>query len=89
MATFWPLLLTIEHVQNSVLYHYGSGCKNAVVSGDVWDISLPTGFSFPSQLPADLESWSSYQAAFKAISVATLAVILPKAAAWGVGMEGQ
>lgn len=81
--------LTTERGQNGVLCHYGNHCKYTVVSGDVLEISLPAGFSFPSQLPADLESWSSYQAAFKAISVATLAVILPTAAAWGMGREDQ
>lgn len=80
----WFYLIT-EHGQNTGMCHYGNHGKYTVISGDVLDISLLAGCSFTTQLPAVLESWSSYQAAVKAASVATLAVILPTAAAQRVG----
>lgn len=80
----WFYLIT-EHGHNSGMHHYGNHGKYTVISGDIFDISLPAGCSFTTQLPAVLESWSSHQAAVKADSVATLAVILPTAAAQRVG----
>lgn len=80
----WFYLIT-EHGQNSGMCHYGNHGKHTVISGDVLDISLLAGCSFTTQLPAVLESWSSYQAAVEVDSVAPLAMILPTAAAQIVG----